>query len=284
MSGILFFTVVLLLLLSTSCGTFRMSDRKLESRLTRSQVPFTLGMEEAGGQTVRVLRSAGAAPGAPQILFIHGAPGSLDDSLPYFTESGLWEEYRLVAYDRPGYGFSAYGEPVVDLEAQARVARDLVEPDALVVGHSFGGSVAMRMLLDYGGDVAGGLIIAGALSPEDQKLFFFNRPASWPLFNWMLSGAWKSANAEKLAYQEELRKFQSLWDSMNGQAVLVHGTRDRLVPYENSLYAMSMIPRGRATLHTLIGENHFILWSEKSRMIELIEEIQRKQIGSIMKY
>lgn len=234
---------------------------------------FTLGMEQAGGRMVRVLRSSSADPKAPQLLFIHGAPGSLDDSLPYFTESGLAERYRLIAYDRPGYGFSEYGEPVVSLEAQARVARDLVEEGAVVVGHSFGGSVAMRLLLDFGEDFTGGLIIAGALSPEDQKLFFFNRPASWPLFNWMLSGSWRSANAEKLGYEDQLQAFLPLWEELGTDVVLVHGTRDGLVPYENSLYAMSMMPRGRATLHTLVGENHFILWSEKTRMIQLIDEL-----------
>jgi len=40
----------------------------------------------------------------PDILFLHGAPGSMDDWLP--MKDGLAANFRLTLYDRPGYGGS----------------------------------------------------------------------------------------------------------------------------------------------------------------------------------
>ena len=83
----------------------------------------------------------------PDILFIHGAPGSIEDWLP--VTDGLAAKYRLTFYDRPGYGYSDALKGGYNQIRQADVAFALIEmlnlANPVVVGHSFGGSIALAM-------------------------------------------------------------------------------------------------------------------------------------------
>jgi pimeloyl-ACP methyl ester carboxylesterase len=231
----------------------------------------TIGFEQAAGYRVRVLRSADES--VPQVLFIHGAPGSIDDSRTYFEIEELTNRASLVAYDRPGYGYSDFGDVETSLEAQAAVARDLIEPGAVIVGHSFGATIALRMAMDYPEDLAGVIILAGVSAAEYEKIWWFNRPMEWPVFNWMLGGAWRSSNTEKLSHLEELPLFDPLWDEIRTPVIIIHGTRDRLVPYENAPYAARRIGSDFAELITLEDEDHFILWTQRDLVVERILDL-----------
>lgn len=103
------------------------------------------------------------AEDAPVALLLHGtgaATHSFRDVMPL-----LAARYRVVALDLPGHGFTrgAMGAPTLPAVARAvaALAAVLAVRPALVVGHSAGAAVALRMVLD-------GLIVPArvvALSP-----------------------------------------------------------------------------------------------------------------------
>lgn len=71
--------------------------------------------------------------------------------MPQLT--GLTAAHRVVLLDLPGYG-SAVGDPVPDtLAGFGEAARDVIERDlgghATIVGHSFGGYVALQLYRDH---------------------------------------------------------------------------------------------------------------------------------------
>jgi pimeloyl-ACP methyl ester carboxylesterase len=269
-SYLIFFIIFITASISlvSGCSSFRTRDEKLLRQLGDSPVPAALSVERSAGFDLRVLRSAGGTEG--QVLFLHGAPGSIDDSLPYFRDTELARRASLVAYDRPGYGFSEYGQPETSLEVQAAAARGLINPGAVVVGHSFGATVALRMAMDYPDDLAGVIILAGVSAAEHEKIWWFNRPLASPALNWLLNGAWRSSNAEKLSHLEELPLFDPLWQRIRTPVIIVHGTRDALVPYENAPYALERIGPEYGELITLEDENHFILWTRQELVTDLI--------------
>lgn len=82
------------------------------------------------------------------VLLIHGSPGSVEDFLPVF--SGLGGRFRLTAYDRPGHGFSGdLGKysPSANAEVAEALMTKLDMHDTIVVGHSYGGSIALALAL-----------------------------------------------------------------------------------------------------------------------------------------
>ncbi len=99
------------------------------------------------GRWVRVRDSGDAS--LPTLLLLHGITRSLEDWAPAFD--GLDGEYRLIAPDLPGYGWSAPHPDGAGLAALADgVAETLaaleVSGPVHVAGNSLGGAVTMTLL------------------------------------------------------------------------------------------------------------------------------------------
>lgn len=101
----------------------------------------------------------------PPVLLIHGASSTLSVFEPTVAPL-LAPTYRLVAYDRPGMGLSKDRPDNADtLKVQADVAAGVIEAmemeRPIVVAHSFGGAVALRLALDHPERISG-LVLIGA--------------------------------------------------------------------------------------------------------------------------
>jgi pimeloyl-ACP methyl ester carboxylesterase len=84
------------------------------------------------------------------VIFIHGALLS-DAFAPVVAESAL-SGYRLISYRRRGYGASTPAVGTLTVRQQAADCRSLLDHlgalPAHVVGHSFGGCIALQLAID----------------------------------------------------------------------------------------------------------------------------------------
>lgn len=87
------------------------------------------------------------ADGRPFVMFLHGA-GFNHLTWPLQVRAMAYDGYNVIAADMPGHGLSS-GEPIEGIEAQAVWALKLLDAagakDAIVVGHSQGGLIALEM-------------------------------------------------------------------------------------------------------------------------------------------
>lgn len=86
----------------------------------------------------------------PDVVLIHGASGNLRDLQSIAAR--LAQRYRVTIFDRPGLGYTEAVEDNASLSRQAAQLREaaalLGAPSPIVVGQSFGGSVALAWALD----------------------------------------------------------------------------------------------------------------------------------------
>ena len=106
--------------------------------------------------------------GSQDIVFIHGAFINLRDWV--FAIRLLSKlDSRLIYIDRPGFGYSERDESKWDAERQAVQARSYVKnirgKNLILVGHSWGASVAMAWATKFPEDVKGVVSIAGLNMP-----------------------------------------------------------------------------------------------------------------------
>ena len=106
---------------------------------------------------------------APAVILLHGASGNLRD-FTFDLAPRLATEFRVLAFDRPGLGYSDAlgadgGSPAAQARHLAAAARQLGVTRAVVVGHSYGGAVALAWALDMPEQTAAVVSLAGAANP-----------------------------------------------------------------------------------------------------------------------
>ncbi|MCB1385214.1 MAG: alpha/beta hydrolase [Nitratireductor sp.] len=106
----------------------------------------------------------------PPLLFIHGASGNLREQQGVLLDK-LRGRARLIFVDRPGHGHSTRGG-AADMHlpsGQARILSGLLGKlgidRAIVIGHSYGASVAASLAVEHPGQVAGLVFLAPATHP-----------------------------------------------------------------------------------------------------------------------
>jgi len=122
---------------------------------------------------------------APDVVLIHGASGNLRD-FTFDLAGRLADDFRVIAVDRPGLGWSdTWGEDDGDPQFQARVIRRALAQIGVtrpvVVGHSYGGAVAMGWALDAPEQTGAVVLLAGATHPWPGRLGFWYRLNETPL-------------------------------------------------------------------------------------------------------
>lgn len=135
----------------------------------------TAAAEAACPPTGRMLRVNGRAVHAdvsgtgPDVVLIHGASGNTRDFTFDLTRR-LGLRYRVIAFDRPGLGWSDDAGPDgISPQGQARILRDaarqLGAERPVVLGHSYGGAVAMAWALQDSDGTGALVLLGGAAMP-----------------------------------------------------------------------------------------------------------------------
>lgn len=139
------------------------------ARIERLHPPIGTFADVEGARIHYRLEPAGPAADLPPIFFIHGASGNLKDPmLPFLPK--LQGRASLLFFDRPGHGWSTIGKGNSDsIDAQARTIAALIKQlglsPAIVVAHSFGGSVAATLAVNHPETVQGLVFLSPATHP-----------------------------------------------------------------------------------------------------------------------
>jgi len=148
--------------------------------LTAAAYPPTGRIVSAGGTRIHVHEEGRER--APAVVLVHGASGNSRD-FSFDLTGRLAHDFRVIAVDRPGHGHSpalhGRGESPFEQAAALDAALETLGVErAVVVGHSYGGSVAMAWALQNPERVAGVVSLAGATMPWPGGLGPWYRIAS----------------------------------------------------------------------------------------------------------
>ncbi|MEZ6234042.1 MAG: alpha/beta hydrolase [Phycisphaerales bacterium] len=211
-----------------------------------------------------------------RVIYVHGTPGS----------SGAWRAFlrqpppgtESIAIDRPGFGRSGPRGPVVSFEEQAAVLRPLLDsPDGdrpILVGHSLGGPIIARAAADYPDQVAGLILVSASLDPQFENVGLMQGLASTPPVRGVLPRALRNSLVELLAGREQTEALAEVLHRVRCPVIIIHGTRDRLVPYANVEY-MQRTLTGAASVEVVALDraNHFLPWTHEQTIREAIERL-----------
>lgn len=261
------------------------------------------------------LQEAGHGPDA---LLLHGAGASVHswrDILP-----GLAGEFRVLAPDLPGQGFTRLGARMrCGLEAMAEDIAALLAQEGrapeLIVGHSAGGALALRLarilprrpkaVVTFNAALSNFRGMAGWLFPFLAKALALN-PLTAPLFarslasearvQGLIGSTGSSLDAQGLALYRALLgdaahvdatlAMMAQW-SLDGLAaelgqidvpvLLVAGEGDRAVPPETSAEAAARMPLARVA--RIPGAGHLFHEEQPDAALALIRDFWAENAG-----
>jgi len=154
----------------------------VHSRARRARVAFPPRGQFTAGLHFREAGSGSA------VVMLHGLGAMLED----FELAGLFDlaarDYRVVAFDRPGYGYSERSarNPL----AQARLLHEAFEnlgiTRPVIVAHSLGTQVALAYAIQYPQNVRGLVLAAGYYYPSVRPDALMLVPPAIPLIGTFL--------------------------------------------------------------------------------------------------
>jgi len=251
------------------CMTFRQTDAEAKIEFAKSHVILRTATLKAYGQTIHYAMTG--LDSLPTLIFIHGSPGSWDAFAEYLKDSQLLKKFRMVSVDRPGFGYSNFGN-AQHLQVQSQWISPLFTALAnhrpmFLAGHSLGGPLVIKLGADNPEIFSALVIISGSIDPQEEE------PEKWRpwLFNtslnYLVPGAMRPANEELWYLKKDLVLLKEDFSKIHCPVYFIHGSQDTWVPPGNIDYGKKMLIHAPLITVTMIpGANHFIPWTKFSEI------------------
>ncbi len=253
------------LLFCQSCMRMRMSPKKTTEFFAKSNTSFTdKTFKISEIQQIHYIETGDSTK--PTLFFLHGSPGSWDAYKTYLSDIDLQKKYRLIAIDRPGFGYSNFGE-AEDLNTQANLILSFIQSKnnnrpITLIGHSMGGPVIVKLATKNPKLFKNLVILAGAIDPKAEN------PENWrPILmskpiRYLVPGAFRISNDELWWLKDNLKTMKSQLHKIISNIVIIHGTEDSLVPYSNVAFMEKEFINAK-NIETVSIEkaDHFIPWT-----------------------
>lgn len=248
-----------------SCMKMRMSPKKTIEFFSKSKTSFKdVSYKISEIHQIHYIETGDSTK--PTLLFLHGSPGSWDAYKTYLSDIDLQKKYRLIAIDRPGFGYSNFGE-AANLETQANLILPFIQSKnnnqpITLIGNSMGGPIAVKLATKKPKLFKNLVIIAGAIdpkaeTPENWRPILMSKPIKY-----LIPGAFRPSNEELWWLKEDLKIMNSQLHKVISNVIIIHGTEDSLVPYSNVAFMETEFINAKKTETIPIEKaDHFIPWT-----------------------
>lgn len=261
-----------------SCMMFRTSDKTAIAEFEKKSIPFRASYDTIKGHSIHYVVSGNDS--LPTLFFIHGSPGSWDAFEHYLKDSMLLTRYRMISIDRPGFGYSEFGD-AMNLRDQCEIMAQVIKKvengkPIVLIGHSLGGPAVVKIAAEHHElPITNLVILAGAVDPSEEK------PENWratldrtPL-RYFIPGAMRPSNAELLLFKQDVDDMPKDLKNVTCRVLIMHGDSDTFVPPGNALYAQKNLTNAKEVkLVWFKGEKHFIPWTKFNDIRDALYQLQ----------
>ena len=256
--------IILWAFLAQGCMSFRITDEEAKKQFDQKGLALNINTVKVGARNIHY--ASVGDENKPMLVFIHGTPGSWNAFMGYMEDRLLTEHFRIVSVDRPGFGYSDFGN-VVNLAAQSKILNNWLAKisngrPVYLVGHSLGGPLVAKMAADAPDSYKGLVIISGSIDPDEEK------PERWRVvlfktpLNYFIPGAFRPSNKELWWLKSDLRALKDDFGKIHIPVYFIHGDSDTWVPPGNVSYGKKLLGNSHEVGELMLPKgNHFIPWT-----------------------
>ena len=131
--------------------------------------------------------------------------------------------------------------------------------------------MALESALHYQDNIKGISLISGSVNYDIEPKAFWRKWINLPFIRDLLPISLRVSNEELITLRSDLRMIEDDWKQITIPVSVMHGTRDRLVSFDNLTLARERLVNAD-TVRTLIfeEESHFIIWNQKEQVVREI--------------
>ena len=250
------------------------------SATSENSMPSEDHVVTVGKLQVHYVESGSGRP----VILIHGNPGGVED-FELGAMDSIAREYHVIAIDRPGHGGSDSTAASVEYQAELlhQTLSTLGIQMPILVGHSWGGSLALCYVLKYPTEVAAMVLLAPAAYADKGNIFiraaakipfagdlvgllgksvlsrgllkrelanaFYPQTVPDKYFK-VVSASWFGRKQLKAFFEDEadlndcLKDMKGKYSSIKIPVVIVTGDQDRIVAAKENAYRLQKAIRG----------------------------------------
>lgn len=261
--------LLLWLLFAQSCVSFQITDSNAKEQFKQKGLILKTGSLEIGPREIYYTMVGNDS--LPTLIFIHGSPDTWSAFSDYMEDPEMLYHYRMIAFDRPGFGYSKSGG-AMNLADQSKILESAARyfnnnRPVYLTGHSLGSPIAMQMAADMPGYFSAIALISTPIDPALEEKESWRRAMNVFPLRYLLPGAFRPSNDELLFFKKDILKLGDELNKIECRVLLIHGKEDRWVPPANINYAEKMLTHAKK-VDTLIveGANHFIPFTHRKEV------------------
>ncbi len=274
---ILLSVLMIYVLTCQSCMTMRMNIKETNSYFDSTKVAFISKKIVVENHLIHYIQTGNSEK--PTLFFVHGSPGSWDAYKRYLADTLLLKKYRMIAIDRPGFGYSNFGD-AENLETQSKIIEKCIaqidnHQPIVLIGHSMGGPVIVKMATEKPEAFQHLVILAGAVDPNAEKPEIWRRIIMTQPLRYLIPGALRTCNDELWWLKGDLVTMAPYLKNITADVVIIHGTKDPLVPYQNMGFMNKAFVHAKSIQNISIeNANHFIPWEHYDVIRDVLLQLQ----------
>ncbi|MEM9111047.1 MAG: alpha/beta hydrolase [Planctomycetota bacterium] len=231
------------------------------------------------GETRQIayLEREGGDPDGGRVVLVHGSPADAGSWMRLLEQADRIESAQLIAIDRHGYGNSTGGDELTLAGHAAAIEPLLAETNSrrpIIVGHSYGGPVALRTAIEYPERVGGLVLVAGACDAYMKDAQWFRRLID--AVRIVVPEDWERANRELLALTDENQAMEPMLDRVTCPVVIVHGTWDGVCPHDSTVAYLQgrLVNAASVRVVSIKRARHNLQLTHVDKVIEAINSIE----------
>lgn len=251
------------IIMCQACMTMRYTKKETKYFFDNAKLVFTDTTFTTQGRDIHYIVTG--RNDLPTLFFIHGSPGSWNAFKDYMKDSLLLQKYRLVAIDRPGFGYSNFGD-AEGLQPQCNQIEALIKSldnkqPMTLIGHSLGGPVVVKLAAMQPAWYKNLVVLSGSVDPKAETPEKWRAVIKTVPMRFLIPGALRASNDELWFLKKDLYDLKPTLKNITADVLIIHGTKDPLVPYSNVAFMKFEFVNARSMkVISMKDANHFIPW------------------------
>ncbi len=267
---VIFVTILVAwILLAPYLFSFRINDNSARKAFAKNGLVLDTVTQIIQGRKIHYVMVGDKS--LPTLAFFHGSPSSWTAFIDYMKDPELLKHYRMVGVDRPGFGYSDFGQ-ALNLQQQAAYLMPVFDKiknnrPVYLAGHSLGAPLLIEMAANRPDYFTGILLISGsvaaAFEPKEKWRYLMQK---FPFHN-LFPGSFKTSNTELLYFKKDVVNLTQAFEKITCAVYFVHGEKDSWVPVGNVDYAVEKLTHASKIEKLILpGGNHFIPWTRRKEI------------------